>query len=204
MAEKRQQRRIKRRLMVKYGERELSQSGFTGDVSTTGLFIISASMPPLDTRLHIQLFVEPERCLFFEGEVRRHKLVPAELRTIERGGFGVRLLSPREVFTSALDQELRIPHFELSYPTRAAFQQAYERELRMGAVFISTSKQLPRDTHVIVSLVLEFSGRVVELEAQVAQVFPPQEGPGAMVGLALLFTDRARAEALLRPWLGQA
>ena len=74
----------------------------------------------------------------------------------------------------------------------------------MGAVFISTSKQLPRDTHVIVSLVLEFSGRVVELEAQVAQVFPPQEGLGTVVGLALLFTDRARAETLLRPWLGQA
>jgi PilZ domain-containing protein len=203
MAEKRQQRRIKRRLMVRYGERELTQSGFTGDVSTTGLFIISSSLPQLDTRLHIQLFVEPERSLFFEGEVRRHKLVPAELRTIERGGFGVRLLSPREVLASALDQELRVPHFELNYPTRVAFQQAYEREFRMGAAFISTSKQLPRDTHVVLSLVLEFSGQVLELETQVAQVFPPQEGPGAVVGLALLFTDRARAEALLRPWLGQ-
>ncbi|MCY1081858.1 hypothetical protein [Archangium lansingense] len=74
----------------------------------------------------------------------------------------------------------------------------------MGAAFISTSKQLPRDTQVILSLVLEFCGRVVELEAQVAQVFPPQEGPAAVVGLALLFTDRARAEALLRPWLVQA
>ncbi len=203
MAEKRQQRRIKRRLMVRYGERELTQSGFTGDVSTTGLFIISSSLPQLDTRLHIQLFVEPERCVFFEGEVRRHKLVPAELRTIERGGFGVRLLSPREVLTSALDQELRVPHFELNYRTRAAFQQAYEREFRMGAAFVSTTQQLPRDTHVVLSLVLEFSGQVVELEAQVAQVFPPQEGPGAVVGLALLFTDRARAEALLRPWLGE-
>ena len=40
-----------------------------------------------------------------------------------------------------------------------------------------------------------FELRVVELEAQVAQVFP--------VGLALLFTDRARAEAPPRPWLGQ-
>jgi Tfp pilus assembly protein PilZ len=204
MAEKRQQRRIKRRLMVRYGERELTQSGFTGDVSTTGLFIISSSLPQLDTRLHIQLFVEPERCVFFEGEVRRHKLVPAELRTIERGGFGVRLLSPREVLTSALDQELRVPHFELNYRTRAAFQQAYEREFRMGAAFVSTTQQLPRDTHVVLSLVLEFSGQVVELEAQVAQVFPPQEGPGAVVGLALLFTDRARAEASLRPWLGPA
>jgi hypothetical protein len=203
MAEKRQQRRIRRRLMVKYGERDLAQSGFTGDVSTTGLFIIAASLPRLDARLHLQLFVEPERFLFFEGEVRRHKVVPPELRTVERGGFGVRLLSPREALAPALDQETRIPRFELSYATRAAFQQAYERELRLGAAFISTSKLLPRDTDVMLSLVLEFSGRVVELEAQVAQAFPPQEGPGAVVGLALLFKDRARAEALLRPWLGQ-
>ncbi|KFA94472.1 hypothetical protein [Archangium violaceum] len=97
--------------------------------------------------------MEPERCVFFEGEVRQHKRVPAELRTLERGGFGVCLLSPR-------------------------------------------------DAQVVLSLVLEFSGQVVELEAQVVQVFPPQEGSGAVVGLALLFTDRTRAESLLRPWLG--
>jgi PilZ domain len=196
MAEKRQHRRIKRRLMVKFGERELSQSGFTGDISPTGLFIIASSTPPLDTRLHLQLFVEPERYVFFEGEVRRHKIVPIELRSIERSGFGVRLLSPREVLNEALGQQLRTPRFELVYPTRALFQQAYERELRMGAVFVSTSKQLPRDTPVVLNFVLEFAGRVLELEALVAQAFPPGSGP--MVGLALVFKDRAQADTQLR------
>ena len=187
--------------MVRFGEKELSQSGFTADVSHSGLFIIAASIPKLDTRLHLQLFVEPERYLLFEGEVRRHKLVPPELRTVERSGFGVRLMTPRELLTTAMGQELHVQRFELVYPIKAAFQQAYERELRMGAAFISTTRQLPRDTEVVLSLVLEFAGRVVELETLVAQVFPPQEGQGAVVGLALMFKDRARAEALLRPWL---
>ncbi|HEX8820682.1 MAG TPA: PilZ domain-containing protein [Archangium sp.] len=202
MAEKRQHRRIKRRLMVRFGERDLTQSGFTGDVSVTGLFVIAASIPKLDTRLHVQLFVEAERYLLFEGEVRRHKLVPPELRTLERSGFGVRLLTPREVLNEALNQELQVQRFELVYPLQASFQQAYEREMRMGAVFISTSKQLPRDTEVVLSLVLEFAGRVVELETLVAQAFSPQTGHGTVVGLALMFKDRARADALLRPFLG--
>jgi hypothetical protein len=196
MGEKRQHRRVKRRLTVKFGEKDLTQSGFTADVSPTGLFVVSASLPALDTRLHLQLFVTPERYVFFEGEVRRHKLVPIELRTIERSGFGVRLLTPREVLNETLGQQLQIPRFELVYPTRALFQQAYERELRMGAVFVSTSKPLPRDTVVALDLIMEFAGRIVELEATVAQVFPPGSGP--MVGMALLFKDRARGEAQLR------
>jgi hypothetical protein len=196
MAEKRQHRRLKRRLMVKFGEKELSQSGFTGDVSPTGLFIIASALSPLDARLHIQLFVEPERYVFFEGEVRRHKVVPIELRSIERGGFGVRLLTPREVLNETMGQQLQVPRFELVYPTRALFQQAYERELRMGAVFVATSKPLPRDTPVVLNLVVEFARRVLELEALVAQVFPPGSGP--LVGMALVFKDRAQADALLR------
>jgi hypothetical protein len=196
MAEKRQHRRIKRRLVVKFGEKELTQSGFTGDVSPTGLFIIASPLPPLDTRLHLQLFVEPERYVFFEGEVRRHRVVPIELRSIERGGFGVRLLTPREVLNETLGQQLHVHRFELVYPTRALFQQAYERELRMGAVFVATSKQLPRDTPVVLNLVMEFARRVLELEALVVQAFPPGSGP--LVGLALAFKDRARADELLR------
>lgn len=188
--------------MVKFGEKDLSQSGFTGDVSHSGVFIIASAIPKLDTRLHLQLFVEQERYLLFEAEVRRHKLVPPELRTLERSGFGVRLLTPRELLNTAMGQELQVQRFELVYPIKAAFQQAYERELRMGAAFISTSKQLPRDTEVVLSLVLEFAGRIVELETLVAQVFPPQQGKESVVGLALVFKDRARAEALLRPWLG--
>jgi Tfp pilus assembly protein PilZ len=202
MAEKRQHRRLKRRLIVKYGERDLSQSGFTADVSPTGVFIVASVIPRLDTRLHLQLFVTPEQFLYFEGEVRRHKLVPLELRTLERSGFGVRLLTPRELITSVMGQELNAPRFELVYATRVAFQQAYERELRMGAAFISTTRRISLNTEVLLSLVLEFAGNIVELEAQVVQVFPPQESADAPVGLALIFKDRARAEALLRPWLG--
>jgi Tfp pilus assembly protein PilZ len=202
MAEKRQHRRLKRRLVVKFGERDLSQSGFTADVSPTGLFVVASSIPRLDTRLHLQLFVTPEQSLFFEGEVRRHKLVPPELRTLERSGFGVRLLSPRELLCSVMGQELNLPRFELVYPTRVAFQQAYERELRMGAAFIPTSRRIPLHAEVLLSLMLEFAGNVVELEAQVVQVFPAQERADTPAGLALIFKDRARAEALLRPWLG--
>jgi hypothetical protein len=200
MAEKRQHRRLRRRMMVKFGEKDFSQSGFTWDVSPTGLFIVASQLPALDARLHLQLFVDPERFLLFEGEVRRHKRVPPELRSLERGGFGVRLLSPRELITTALGQQ--VPRYELSYSSREAFQHVYQQQLSRGAVFVSTSRLQPRDTEVKVDMVLAFSGQVLELEAVVIQVYPPQEGSAAPTGLALAFKDRAKADVLLRAELG--
>src|SRR4051812_35006063 len=116
MGEKRQHRRSRRRLSVKYGEKDFSLSGFTGDISRGGLFIVAARLMALDTRLHLQLFLDPSRFLVLEAEVRRHKIIPSELRTIERQGFGVRFLHPGEVVKEALgDGGLG---FELHYGTK--------------------------------------------------------------------------------------
>ncbi|KFA94474.1 hypothetical protein Q664_02895 [Archangium violaceum Cb vi76] len=41
------------------------------------------------------------------------------------------------------------------------------------------------------------------LSLSMVQVFPPQAGWEEVVGLAPLFTDRARADSPPHPWLGQ-
>ena len=47
MAEKRQEKRHRKRLQVKYGPRDLTKVGFTEDVSDLGVFVkASAVYPP--------------------------------------------------------------------------------------------------------------------------------------------------------------
>ena len=197
MAEKRQQRRIKRRLMVKYGERELTQSGFTGDVSTTGLFIISASLPRLDTRLHIQLFVEPERCLFFEGEVRRHKQVPAGLTAAAKGGFSVRFLPPAEAMTEVLGTAPSA--LVLRFASAQALAQAWTRELRVGGAFVPTADRLARDAVVEVKVDLAWLERSFAFEGRVVHVSPGDAVSPPGVGVA--FHAPERLGQVLRPFL---
>src|SRR5262245_58557846 len=137
MAEKRRHRRYRRRLMVKFGETDLHGSGFTTDISATGVFVQAPRLVALDSRVHLQIFFEGEKFMFFEGEVRRHKVVPLALRNVERGGFGARFLLPSELVNDAVGG--RESHLELHYATQEALQQAFLAEIKVGGVFVPTS-----------------------------------------------------------------
>jgi hypothetical protein len=106
--ERRQHTRVKRRLVVKFGETDLLADAHTVDLSPGGLFLVTSKAPPIQTRIHIQLFLEASKHVYLEGEVRRQRSVPAELRQDSQGGFGVRFLQPgealREVFNTGPTQ----------------------------------------------------------------------------------------------------
>ena len=91
--EKRKNRRHAKRLRVRFGEADFTQQGFSSDVSATGMFVQTLSIPKLGTRLHIEVTFDGEQRLFFEGVVARQKIVAAELRHVLKGGFGVRFLA---------------------------------------------------------------------------------------------------------------
>ncbi len=195
MAEKRQQRRYKRRLLVKYGEKDLSLTGFTGDVSVGGMFVTATGLLPLDRRVHLQLFVDTSRYLLFEGEVRRHKVVPPQMRTVERGGFGVRFLYPGEVLADALGK--LGGRFEMHYKTAEEFKAAYQRELRNGGLFLITPMQILRDTQVTLELCLDYAKKTFEVEATVVHL---STGDTALVkGVGVAFNEPQKIEAMLRP-----
>lgn len=195
MTEKRAHRRMPRRYQVRFGESDLTHSGFTSDLSNDGMFIVTPRLVPLDSRLHIQLFLDPTRYLLFEGEVRRHKVVPRELGVVSRGGMGVRLLPPRETLSSVFTKGP--PVFELHYPTREALQKAFATELRVGGVFIRTSRAVPRESSVQVGLVLDFAAARVEATCNVVHVTPGDGG-----GLGVIFQDADRVRSQLVPYLG--
>jgi Tfp pilus assembly protein PilZ len=197
MAEKRQHRRYRKRYTVRFGTEDLSKSGFTGDISKGGAFIVSTHLVPLDTRIHLQVHLDNKNFAFFEGIVQRHRRVPPELRQVEPGGFGVRFLYPGEVIADMVSKNM--PTFELHFASGEQLRTAYERELRMGGCFIVTDKVLRTQDKVLISLCLDYAGALVEQEATVVHITLPQGNNRA--GVSVMFVDKKDLEEKLKPYL---
>jgi hypothetical protein len=187
--EKRRAKRYSRRLKLKFGLTDLSQNGATSDVSSSGCFIVHAKPPPLDTRLHIQLFTEGEKHIYYEATVRRIKQVPPELRTIERNGFGVQFLAPDDLLKEVLPHVAGITRLQVSFATEADLKKMINQEIKAGGAFIRTEKALTRDSEVLVELRLEFTRRNLEFPATVIHV---QDSGVRGVGVTFDDPDKVR------------
>jgi len=197
MAEKRQHRRFKKRYTVRFGTTDLSKSGITGDISKGGAFILTRDLIPLDTRVHLQVQLDPKNFVLFEGIVQRHRKVPPELRQMDPGGFGVRFLYPGEVVADIVNKDTTT--FELHFANPETLKAAYDRELRMGGAFILTDKPLRIQDKVMVALCLDYAGETVEQEATVVHITLPQGTTRA--GVSVMFGDKKALEAGLKPFL---
>ncbi len=197
MTEKRKHRRLSRRLSVRYGEQELTHAAFTTDVSSGGCFITSARLPPLHTRLHVQLVVGAGRSLYFEAEVRRHKQVPPGLSVAARGGFSVRFLPPAEAMTEVLGTSPSA--LILRFTSAQALALAWTRELRVGGAFVPTADRLARDAVVEVKLDLTWLEKSFAFEGRVVHVSPGDAVSPPGVGVA--FHAPERLGQVLRPFL---
>ena len=197
MTEKRRHRRLSRRLSVRYGEGELTHTAFTTDVSSGGCFITSARLPPLHTRLHVQLLLGTGKSLYFEGEVRRHKQVPVGLTAAARGGFSVRFLPPAEAMTEVLGSAPTA--LVLRFANAQALAQSWTRELRVGGAFVPTAERLARDAVVEVKVDLAWLERSFAFEGRVVHVSPGDAVSPPGVGVA--FHAPERLGQVLRPFL---
>jgi Tfp pilus assembly protein PilZ len=197
MAEKRQHRRFRKRYTVRFGTEDLSKSGFTGDISKGGAFIVSTHIVPLDTRIHLQVQLDTKNFAFFEGIVQRHRRVPPELRQVEPGGFGVRFLYPGEVIADMVSNNM--PTFELHFSSAEQLRNTYQRELRMGGAFIVTDKVLRTQDKVLICLCLDYAGALVEQEATVVHITLPQGASRA--GVSVMFGNKAELDEKLKPYV---
>jgi Tfp pilus assembly protein PilZ len=90
--EKRDNRRLDKRLFVKFGEQRPEHIGFTGDVSNTGLFIKSNTIFRPGTLLHVELSLPDETVIRLNARVMWAKKVPPNLmRFVKKSGMGVQL-----------------------------------------------------------------------------------------------------------------
>jgi len=197
MAEKRLERRIRRRLPVKYGQRDLSHNGFTVDVSRTGAFILSPHRPVLHSRIHLQVFLHADQPVYFEALVRRHKLVPPALRTFSKGGFGVSFLLPDEILGEIiLDSQHCI---DMHYSKIEDLRDTYQREFCHGGLFIPTQRRFEPNAEVILILHLDFADKSLEFPASVVEVGGTE--PRQTAGVAVLFRDAKLFRESLSPYL---
>jgi hypothetical protein len=184
---------------VKVGEKTFGQSGFTADVSATGMFIVTSPVPKLGTRVHVEVTMDNERQLFFEGIVARMALVAPELRSVMKGGFGVRFLTGAELMAEMVPH-LRDPkRLVLAYATPEALHDAFEKELKRGGAFVWSDREHAVNSIVSIEIDASFVGRQLAFEARVVHIVPEI----GRYGLALMFLDPNAALAGISGMLGR-
>lgn len=191
--EKRRTKRILRRLKVRFGELGFQHSGFTVDISPTGLFIATSHQPTIGSRLHLEVTLDATKLLYLEGVVARVATVPPELRQIVKAGFGIRLLTPAEVMGEMVPHLKSHIQINVSFPSREALADAYQREIKNGAMLVLANQSHPVNSIVALDVELPFANSRVQLEARIVQVTPKEK----RYATALVFMDAATAQAAL-------
>lgn len=93
MADKRDIRRIKKRITIRFGIDDAVKVAFTQDVSMTGMFIMTPSVITPNSRIIIKFDLPEGSRVELEARVMWAKKVPANLfHLAKKSGMGVRFL----------------------------------------------------------------------------------------------------------------
>jgi hypothetical protein len=93
MAEKRNLGRHRKRFTLRYGMEEPVKTGFTEDISTTGIFIKSAYSCKPGSLITVELALDKERTVLFQGRVMWAKRVPPQMiHLVKKCGMGVKIV----------------------------------------------------------------------------------------------------------------
>ena len=93
MADKRDIRRIRKRISIKFGIDQAVRLAFTEDISMTGMFIKSPNVVPPNTKIFIEFELPDGEKVLIEARVMWAKKVPPNLfHLVKKSGMGVRFL----------------------------------------------------------------------------------------------------------------
>jgi hypothetical protein len=193
--EKRRNKRYPRRFKVRFGDKvPLAHSGLTADVSIGGMFVVTALPPPLGARLGAEVMMDDGRLLRFEGMVARQTIVSPELRTIMKGGFGLRFLTYAELLGEMVPHLRDKSRFVLTLPTAEKFKSSWDKELSRGGTFLVMEKSHPPNSLLTLEIDLPFVPRHLVFQVKVMNVVTQADGK---FGTALMFVDATDAHATL-------
>ena len=104
MIERRFSTRKRRRYLIEWRSEDSLCTGFTHDVSPTGIFVRSTFIAKIGEILTMQLLLPTGGRLRLRGIVVRSHRIPQQLRGVVPSGFGVRLKeAPEEYFRLLAD-----------------------------------------------------------------------------------------------------
>jgi len=110
MAEKRYDKRRKRRFALRFGIDEPTRLAFTEDISMEGMFIKTTNIYQPGSRLKVTLILPDEQTVTLEGKVQWAKRVPPQMiRLVKKAGFGLkieRFLQGEELYRRICEESL--------------------------------------------------------------------------------------------------
>jgi hypothetical protein len=93
LADKRDIRRIKKRISLRFGIDVAARIAFTEDVSMTGMFIKTSNIAPPNSKIKIEFELPQGSKVEIEARVMWAKKVPQNLfHLVKKSGMGVRFL----------------------------------------------------------------------------------------------------------------
>jgi hypothetical protein len=102
MTDKRAFPRLKRRLIVDFVCDGAPRAGYTHDVSYTGMFVISAHLPPIGEPLAVVLNLTDGKKIRLDGTVVRSRRIPPPISYSLPSGFSFELAGYSEEYTRYL------------------------------------------------------------------------------------------------------
>lgn len=94
MTDKRDVRRHKRRISIRFGIDQANRIAFTEDISRTGMFIKTPNIVPPNTKIRIEFELGGGNKVEVQARVMWAKKVPQNLfHLVKKSGMGVRFLS---------------------------------------------------------------------------------------------------------------
>lgn len=216
--ERRRNVRRTRHVQVRFTRRGDAQvySGYTTDISTTGMFVTTAS--PLQPGERLRLELMGEGGFVIEGIVARAMRVAAHLLAVRKPGMGVRFMQVDELVAELVHISnaaakpavaavtTDAPPVDGVYPVRFRdahhFVQTFRRDIATGGLFVSTRHPAKLNDAITVELhVPGLEGEPAKLRARVVQRFEPHAGgpSNLAAGMGVELVDRTAALALLEP-----
>lgn len=220
--DRRKAKRHRHRVKVRFWWGEFEGTGFTRDVSSTGMLIETNKQLEIGSRLHVEMSLQDES-FFCEVVVARLKKYPRAARAMFHQGFGVRLVGLNEtvkeiqresestdtqmtqdtrVLTLALpklpvgDTRQHIP-MEVDLSTPEELEEVYNRDIKHGGLMVRTTELPEIYSEVTVPVHLPPPNGTIECHGQVVKVFEDPEG--IAVRLSEVDAVRARLIEIIRP-----
>ena len=93
MADKRDIKRHKKRLSIRFGIDEATRVAFTEDISATGMFIKTPNVCPPNTKIIVEFSLADDCRVVLEARVMWAKKVPQNLfHLVKKSGMGIRFI----------------------------------------------------------------------------------------------------------------
>lgn len=158
--------------------------GFTTNISDTGLFVATNRPLGKGTRIRVEVGAEVKGVIF-EAEVVHAFSAELGLQGMRKSGMGVRFLSvadlvaelfPEVESTAAARKDAAGEEgvFPVIFSHRDILLETFERDIKIGALFVPTLKPKEVGEHVIVELsVADGDSQPLRMTAKVVQCFEP-------------------------------